>query len=181
MINRRMHLYELLHPSTNSLLESFKQNSEGFDPTDLLSVMRAFIAEGKNDKPRPVHSKSLEPAPEVVFKKTQSYADSIADKIAATPGLQAKIDAFIAAKTADKMQAVGGSDTPFISAGPIGRAMPGLRHAHLTRDLSMVYTISGSKPSVITLYGVFRHAETGTGTPANVNKQKSFGKYLSNQ
>ena len=176
-----MKLTEITQPSDNALLESFKQGSEGFDPTALLSVMRSYLLEGKNDKPRNAHLVANDPPSKVVFKKTQSFNDSVPNKLANTPGLQAKFDAFITCKTADKMQSFGSSDTPFLSVGPIGKAMPGLRHAHLNRDLSVLYTISGSRPSVITLYGIFSHAETGTGTPGNPNKQKSLGKYLSNQ
>lgn len=131
--------------------------------------------------PRQAEPRSTEPAPEVVFRVARSFLSSAPEKFASTPGLEDKFNAFKAAKMQNRMQPFGSSDSLFIPSGPIAKYMPGLRHAHLNRDLSILYTMTGANPSVITLYGIFSHGETGTGTPANINKQKSIGKSLSKQ
>jgi hypothetical protein len=59
--------------------------------------------------------------------------------------------------------------------------VPKLRHVHLTRDFSLFYSVDGRDPTVIKLYGVFDHKQSGTGTPSNINRQKNLAKQLGNQ
>jgi hypothetical protein len=65
----------------------------------------------------------------------------------------------------------GSSDKPFVPNGKYGTAVPGLRHAHITHDLSIVYKVDGTD---IYLYGFYTHADLGTGNPANLRKQDSM-------
>lgn len=83
---------------------------------------------------------------------------------------------FYKAKTENKLAPFGGSDKLFKGYGHFA----GLRHAHLTQDLSIVYSLNGSNPTVIDLYGIFSHGELGTGQPANMNRQKSIAKKFGN-
>jgi hypothetical protein len=122
----------------------------------------------------------VEDLPTTQIIKSSLFDRSLSDKIARYPGLQDKINQFLIFKKTNPSQPWGGSDAPFVSNGPIGRALPKLRHAHLNRDISLFYTIEGRDPTVIKLYGVFSHQDSGTGTPSNINKQKSLVKKLVN-
>jgi len=110
-----------------------------------------------------------------LFKKTY------AEKSQAVPGLAAKFADFVGTKTENPIQQFGKSDTQMVSAGPLGRAVPGLKHAHLTQDLSVFYTLGGRNPTVFNLYGIFSHKDSGTGNNANIKTQKSLGQQLQNQ
>ena len=65
----------------------------------------------------------------------------------------------------------GSSDKPFKSKGSFGILVPGIRHAHITYDISIVYLVQNN---TIILYGFFTHDELGTGTPPKINIQKSM-------
>lgn len=80
---------------------------------------------------------------------------------------------FLTAKRENPRQPYGGSDTPFISKGPFG----GLSHAHITQDLSVIYKVENG---TVYLYGIYSHGNLGTGTPANINKQKSMATRFAN-
>ena len=116
----------------------------------------------------------------VEIRKSRMFDQTVAEKADQLPNLSAKIQEFLTFKSANPGQPWG-KDTPFIAAGPLARALPKLRHVHLTRDLSLFYTIGGRDPIMIRLYGVFNHKESGTGTPGNINRQKSLAKQLDNQ
>jgi hypothetical protein len=177
-----MNLTEISLPSTQYLTEAFRSNTEGFSLDDLLLIAHTFLSEAKNNKSRSVPIGTLNNATEgVVFVEASCYASMTAPKIQHLPKLQAKVDEFKASKKANKMQPYGPNDNAFVGGGPISNMMPGLRHAHVTRDLSIVYALSGANPTVITLYGIFSHAETGTGTPGKPDRQKSFAKFIKNQ
>lgn len=75
---------------------------------------------------------------------------------------------FIAFKRENPLQQAGGKDRPYIGSGPLS----GYIHAGLTRDISIVYTISGRDPHVIKLFGIYTHQDTGTGTPGRPNLSK---------
>ncbi len=76
---------------------------------------------------------------------------------------------FMKFKFNNPLQPYGGTDTGFKAIFPHN-----MKHAHLTHDLSIFYTISGQNPRVINLYGIYSHAESGTGTPANIHKMQSL-------
>jgi predicted chitinase len=106
------------------------------------------------------------------------WAASLADKKQRFPDIEEKIKDFIRVKSTNPTQAYGAKDTSFNSRAPIGCAVPKLKHAHLTRDVSVFYTIEGRNPIQLRLYGVFDHRESGIGTPANINKEKSIARQL---
>jgi hypothetical protein len=115
----------------------------------------------------------------VELRKSRIFDQTVADKSKQLPNLPVKIQEFLAFKTAHPGQPWG-KDTPFVSAGPLAK-VPKLRHVHLTRDFSLFYSVDGRDPTVIKLYGVFDHKESGTGTPSNINRQKNLAKQLGNQ
>ena len=110
-----------------------------------------------------------------LFKKTY------VEKTQMAPNLAAKFADFVGTKTENPVQQFGKNDTQMLSAGPLGKAVPGIRHAHLTQDLSIFYTLSGRDPTVFNLYGIFSHKDSGTGNNANPRAQKSLAQQLQNQ
>jgi len=71
----------------------------------------------------------------------------------------------------------GSSDRPFTGGGKFSNEVPGLRHAHLTHDLSVVYRVQGND---VYLYGFFTHDDLGTGSPANRKKQDAMATRFAN-
>lgn len=115
---------------------------------------------------------------EVTFRRCAMYKETYMDKIKPNPVLKEKLRQFMEVKRQNPQQPFGKSDKPFISAGFFTAAIPGIKHAHLNPDLSVLYKVDGS---VITLYGMFTHDDLGTGQPANKNKQKSVAQRLANE
>ncbi len=87
------------------------------------------------------------------------------------------LKAFLTLKRQNPMQPYGSSDKPFRSDGFFANEVPGIAHAHITHDLSVVYKMSGG---VLHLFGIYSHDQLGTGQPQNVNKQKSMAAKFSN-
>ena len=117
----------------------------------------------------------------VVFRHCNLYRETLVDKARAYPIIGQKMQDFKAFKSANPLQQYGGSDKPFVGNGFFGNAVRGLRHAHLTHDIMVVYKLSGADPKVFDLYGIFSHDELGIGQPANLKKQKSAASRLGNQ
>ena len=141
------------------------------------------FSEGKKDKKQPkADDKPSAGRPGVEFKRSNVYQAVYDAKVQAEPKLVQKVAEFTVTKMANPMQAYGRNDKPFLAAGHLKTAVPGetLLHAHLDRDNSMVYSINGRNPTVIKLYGIFNHAELGTGDPANIRKQQAMGDRLRN-
>lgn len=84
---------------------------------------------------------------------------------------------FVAQKRDAPLQAYGGKDYPFIGSGPLR----GYIHAGITRDISIIYTISGRDPHVLKLYGLYSHNEIGTGTPNRPAVSKKMAGVFSGQ
>lgn len=123
------------------------------------------------------------PTPRVVFQTCKLFEQSLADKILGEPRIIPKFEEFKKAKEFDPMKPFGPSDKPFSSLGVFKKAVPGetLLHAHLDRDNSVVYSLSGRNPTVIKLYGIFNHADLGTGNPPNIKRQKGMATQFGNQ
>jgi hypothetical protein len=117
----------------------------------------------------------------VVVQTCRLFDQSLDAKKRAYPQVGQKLAEFLSVKQHNPMQQFGGSDTTFIATGPLGRAVPKLRHAHLTQDLSVFYTMGGQNPTLINLYGIFSHKDSGTGNAPNAKQQKNLGKQLANQ
>lgn len=117
----------------------------------------------------------------VVFKNSPEYLSTLAKWGKGNPVLVEKLADFKRTKSANPMQPFGKNDTRMVAASPLGQAVPGLRHAHLTQDLSIFYTLQGANPHVFHLYGIYSHSESGTSNTANIKTQKNLGKRLANQ
>jgi hypothetical protein len=84
---------------------------------------------------------------------------------------------FMDTKRSNPNQPFGASDKSFTGGGKFQNAVPGLKHAHLTHDLSVVYRVEGSN---IYLYGFFTHDDLGTGNPGNRRKQDAMADRFAN-
>ena len=93
-----------------------------------------------------------------------------------------RFEEFLKTKKQNAMQPFGKVDKPFAGDGFLRNAIPNetLIHAHLTHDISIIYSISGKDPRILKLYGVYSHDEMGTGQPPNIKKQKQLASRLSN-
>ena len=71
------------------------------------------------------------------------------------------------------LEPFGPTDQPFSAHGILKHAVSGenMKHAHLTHDISILYTMQG-QPPLIKLYGIFSHDELGTGQPPKIKDQK---------
>jgi len=108
------------------------------------------------------------------------FRDTFAEKAKINPGLTAILDEFVQTKVQDPTKPFGSKDTLFGGKGPLSK-LSKLRHAHLMHDISLCYIISGKDPTVLKLYGVFKHDELGTGQPNNISRQKGAITTMSNQ
>jgi mRNA-degrading endonuclease YafQ of YafQ-DinJ toxin-antitoxin module len=95
--------------------------------------------------------------------------------------IERKLKAFFEVKMSNPLQSFGASDKPFSSDGVFNKTIPGLKHAHLTQDISIVYRLSGKNPTLLDLYGIFSHQDLGTGQPPNRKVQKSMSQQFDNQ
>ena len=117
----------------------------------------------------------------VVFRTCNLYKETLVDKARAYPVIGQKMQEFRKFKSENPLQQYGATDKPFAGKGNFGTVISGLRHAHLTHDIMIVYTISGRNPTVFNLYGIFSHDELGIGQPPNVKRQKAQAKRMTNQ
>jgi mRNA-degrading endonuclease YafQ of YafQ-DinJ toxin-antitoxin module len=116
-----------------------------------------------------------------VFKRCQLYLETFAGKAVQYPVIGQKVNEFITFKSQNPLAQYGSSDKPFQGKGNFGTVIPGLKHAHLTHDIMIVYTLGGRNPIEFRLYGIFSHDELGIGQPANDKRQKSAVKRMANQ
>jgi len=118
---------------------------------------------------------------DVEFLVSPLFVETFRQKIANNPAVAKKFEEFKDSKINNPLQNYGSRDYPMIGQGPIGKQIPGIRHAHLTQDISVFYTIEGRNPTKIKLYGLFGHADSGTGNPSNIKRQQTLGKQFKNQ
>lgn len=113
--------------------------------------------------------------PSVVFSRCALFEEALARY----KNNQRVIDAFnhfVLHKAQNAMTPFGSKDRPF----PGGR-LKGFIHAGLTHDVSIIYKISGRNPSVVYLYTIASHDESGTGQPPNLKRQDQLLKRIGNQ
>ena len=84
-----------------------------------------------------------------------------------------KFKDFVATKK-NNLALYGSRDSAMNTRAPLGNTIEGLRHAHLTQDVSVFYRIHGRDPRYLDIYGLFRHKDSGTGNTPNIKKQKSL-------
>lgn len=112
------------------------------------------------------------------FKRSPAYQETYLSKIYPYPKLRAKFRDFMELKRHNPMQPFGASDKHFKSGWQFDDVVPGIKHAHITHDISIVYEYKNGE---IYLYGFYTHDELGTGQPPNINKQKSMATRFANQ
>jgi mRNA-degrading endonuclease YafQ of YafQ-DinJ toxin-antitoxin module len=201
-----MRLTEIQTPSTKQLFEDFKDNDTGFLTEDLVSIALAIdgpwadlITEGKgkdrhnvrpsnakgppqprNDPPRAQDNNARPTAPGgkgLQIKTCPLFVKTHFEKTRSYPILAKKFEDFKNAKMENPMAPVGSSDKTFTTYGNF----KGLKHVHLTPDISLVYQLEGSNPITMKLYGLFSHDELGTGQPPSIRRQQSMGVKIANQ
>jgi len=79
------------------------------------------------------------------------------------------------------VDAYGSKDYPMKGNAPLGSMVSGLRHAHLTQDVSVFYRVHGRNPKYLDIYGVFSHKDIGIGNTPNVRKQQRYAKKFSRE
>lgn len=115
----------------------------------------------------------------VVFRTSEIFADSFQRAVQREPRIAERILEFRRAKSLNPLAAFGASDTTML--GSFAQLVPKLRHAHLTQDTCVFYTLAGRDPTEIRIFGVFRHAESGTSTTPNIKRQKNLARVLQRQ
>ena len=125
------------------------------------------MAKQRNTNQRGALPQDTSPKRLVRFVGSDTYFQTLAKYTNDTQVLQA-LRNFITFKRDNPLQQAGGKDRPYVGSGPLA----GYIHAGLTRDISIVYTISGRDPHVIKLFGIYTHADTGTGTPGRPQLSK---------
>jgi len=115
-----------------------------------------------------------------VIKTCNLFNQTFAQHQKQLPTLGKKVEDFLRFKTDNPTQPYGSSDYSMNSNAPIGRAVPKIRHAHLTKDLSVFYAVSGI-PTTLYLFAILGHKEAGTGDAPNIKTQKNVGKAFKSQ
>jgi hypothetical protein len=97
------------------------------------------------------------------------------------PALIDKLKQFVERKKENVLNKFGSIDQPFKYV--LRSSVPDeiMKHTHLLHDANLLYTLSGTDPKVIKLYGIFKHDDIGTGQPANLHKQQSYAAKLASQ
>jgi hypothetical protein len=193
-----MKITEVTFPSLKSIRESLEANNEtGLASSDLMKIAQQNMHgswgqsmtadEANQEVMRIVGGQSMQSeakpgeAPAVVFKSCEEFVNTLAKWGRGNAALIQKLQEFHKTKEASPMQPFGKNDSRLIATGPLGRAVEGLRHAHLSQDLSIFYTLGGSNPHIIYQYGIYSHNESGTGNSQNIKVQKNLGKRMANQ
>lgn len=114
----------------------------------------------------------------VGFKRSPEYLETYEKKVLPYPKIRAKFREFMELKRNDPTQIFGASDKPFRSGGNFDISGYKLWHAHITHDLSIVYSL---RNNIIYLNGFYTHDELGTGQPPSTNKQKAMATKFANQ
>ena len=117
----------------------------------------------------------------LAFQVSPLFRQTFVEKSKNNPVLADKLDQFVKYKTASPYQMFGSNDKPFRAGGFFSNAVPKIKHAHLTHDISVVYTVEPGPKPIIRLYGLFSHDDLGTGTPSNINRQKSMAAQFARQ
>ena len=128
-----------------------------------------------------MQNKPAQNTPSVVFRRSPEYKETYLKRIKGSPQLRAKFRDFMEIKRHNPLQPFGSSDKSFVGGGIFSSEIPGLMHAHITFDLSIVYKVAGKNPTEVYLYGFYTHDELGTGQPSNRAKQHSMARSFKNR
>ena len=115
---------------------------------------------------------------ETVFRRCDSYKQTYLQKVKPYPSIRRKFADFMELKRWNPIQPFGKSDKLFLNHGYYIKAIPNLKHAHITLDLSIVYKLEGG---TIWLYGFYTHDELGTGQPPNKHTSDAMATKFKNK
>lgn len=115
-----------------------------------------------------------------IIIKDCEYFRETASKYLKNPVIAKSLADFIATKQENPNAPYGSSDKSNPEGTPMTKYIRKIKHAHLNRDVSVFYTISG-KPTELRLYAILSHDEAGTGQPTNPRRQTSVAKQFKNQ
>lgn len=148
-----------------------------------LEALEQFLLEAKKQKgvkqPAPA-AQPVAPQKKAVVETCPMF-DETARFHRKDPVIADKLQRFIDFKLNNPLAQFGKSDKSTSPEGVFTAAIPGIRHAHLTFDVSIWYSISGANPTRLRLYAVLTHDESGTGQPAKISKQKTVADRMQQQ
>lgn len=93
------------------------------------------------------------------------------------PATREALKRFLDIKRENPMARAGASDKPFAAGGSFSIEVPGIAHAHLNSDDSIVYRVHQGS---LFLYGIYNHHDLGTGTPSNKRRQQNMARRFAN-
>jgi hypothetical protein len=182
-----MNRNEIILTKDQLLYESVNQtNDTVFTTEDLIKIIKTVELNewagpvAINDFIKQIGLQENPNRSQVQIKYSKFATNTIQDKTK-NPVVAKKFQTFLEFKSSNPSLPFGSSDTPFIKTGPIGTKNPGIRHAHLTQNISVVYRISGFNPSTLEIYGLFSHRDLGTSNTANSRIQQSIAGVFSKQ
>lgn len=117
----------------------------------------------------------------VVYEICPLFVESVTAAKARFPNIVEMVKDFRQFKSANPLAPYGYKDLSLSPDGSFNVEVPKIRHAALASDLRIWYTISGKNPNIIRLYGVFSHADSGTGDPPARNVQRKLAKKMAKQ
>lgn len=165
-----MKIYELI---SNSYLESILESDKNESCWSQDLTAEQILAEiGINS------NSTVQGARETVFRRCDSYKQTYLQKVKPYDSVRRKFADFMELKRWNPTQPFGKSDKLFLGTGFFIRAVPNLKHAHITQDLSIVYKLDGG---TIWLYGFYTHDELGTGQPPNKRIQDAMATRIANK
>lgn len=119
--------------------------------------------------------------PRLVVAECPLFRETAAKYARGNPLVLQKYVDFLKTKQENPIAPFGSSDKRNAADSPMSQEVPGIKHAHLTHDVSVFYTLSGANPAVLRVYAILTHDEAGTGQPTNRKVQKSVAQRMSNQ
>lgn len=107
-----------------------------------------------------------------IYKDPRRFSRSLKEKSKGNKLVLKKVEEFITEKINSPKQSLSVGDTP-LTGGHLKDSR--LWHYDIGKSLRLYYRTDETPNEIqIKFYGVFTHEETGTGTPPNQQKQKSF-------
>lgn len=147
-----------------------------------LSEFDCSLNEARNQKSVPLPAVQVQDtSPTTAELEVCPFFDETTSAYKKDQKMRDKITAFMDFKKASPMDRFNKTDTNLAANGPYAQIMPGMRKAHLTQDISIWYTLSSSNPTLVHLYAVLTHEQSGTGTPAKVARQVKVANKMKQQ
>ena len=119
--------------------------------------------------------------PRMVVSECPLFQETAGRYVRSNPKVLEKYVEFLKSKKENPTEPFGASDKRNTPNTPMSLEIPGIKHAHLTHNISVFSTLSGANPSVLRVYAILSHDEAGMGQPVNFKVQKSMAKRMANQ